>query len=143
MLPIKDNIRSRSLPMVNWLIIAANALVFFYQVSLSPSQQQDFIYTFGLSPANLSLANPLSWFPFLSAMFMHGGWLHFLSNMWVLFIFGDNVEDRMGPVLYLFFYILGGVAAGLAQVFVLAGSNAPTIGASGAIAAVMGAYFLF
>jgi membrane associated rhomboid family serine protease len=76
-------------------------------------------------------------------MFLHGGWVHFLSNMWTLFIFGDNVEDRMGSGRFLLFYLLGGVLAGLAQAFVDPASRVPAIGASGAIAAVLGAYFLF
>ena len=89
------------------------------------------------------LGNPASWFPFISHMFLHAGWLHLLSNMWTLVIFGDNVEDRLGSVRFILFYLFGGVAAGLLQVVLGASPNIPSVGASGAIAAVLGAYFLF
>ncbi|NPV57006.1 MAG: rhomboid family intramembrane serine protease [Anaerolineae bacterium] len=143
MLPIRDTIRARNFPIVTWLLIAANAVVFFFELTLSPAGLEQFIANFGVVPANLSLSNPLSWFPLLSHMFLHGGWMHVLSNMWTLVIFGDNVEDRMGPVGFLLFYLLGGVVAGLIQAFSAPGSAVPAIGASGAIAAVLGAYFLF
>lgn len=143
MLPIKDTIRSRSFPVVNWLIIVGNTLVFFFELTLSDAALERLIYTFGLVPDLFNPLNPLSWVPVFSHMWLHGGWLHFLSNIWVLFIFGDNVEDRMGSGRYLIFYLLGGVAAGLLQTLMSPSGNAPAIGASGAIAAVMGAYFLF
>ena len=143
MLPLRDTIRARNFPIINWVLIAANALVFFFQLTLSPAGLERFFFSFGVVPANLSLGDPFSWFPLLSHMFMHGGWLHFLSNMWTLVIFGDNVEDRMGPVSFLLFYLLGGVAAGLIQAVSAPNSSIPAIGASGAIAAVLGAYFLF
>ncbi|NPV76661.1 MAG: rhomboid family intramembrane serine protease [Anaerolineae bacterium] len=143
MFPIRDTIRSRSFPIITLLLIAVNALVFFFELSLSPASLERFVYSFGLVPARLNLGNPFSFYPFLTHMFLHGGWLHFLSNMWTLFIFGDNVEDRMGSGGYLLFYLLGGFVAGGLQTFFSPGSNIPSIGASGAIAAVLGAYFLF
>lgn len=143
MLPIKDTIRSRSFPLITWLIIIANGLVFFYELSLPEARLEQFVMTFGLVPDQVQLLNPLTWFPFFSHMWLHGGWLHFLSNLWTFFIFADNVEDRLGPGRFLFFYILGGFAAGLLQVLMSPGSNVPAVGASGAIAAVLGAYFLF
>jgi membrane associated rhomboid family serine protease len=143
MFPIRDTIRSYSFPIVNWLILIANTLVFLFELSLSPLGLERFIGVFGLVPARLNLLNPFSFLPFLTHMFLHGGWFHFLSNMWMLFIFGDNVEDRMGSLRYLIFYLLGGIAAGFLQAFVNLGSTVPAIGASGAIAAVMGAYFLY
>jgi len=143
MLPIRDTIRSRSIPVVNWLLIVANLLVFLYEVSLSPYRLETFINTWGLSPASVNPLNPLTWFPYISHMFLHGGWYHFLSNMWILFIFGDNVEDRLGSLRYLIFYLLGGIAAGLAQALLSTDPQVVSIGASGAIAAVMGAYFMF
>ncbi len=143
MFPIKDTIRSRSFPLVNWLIIIANALVFFLEINLSPGQLERFLTTYALIPARLNLEQPLTWFPLLSHMFLHGGWFHFLSNMWTLFIFGDNVEDKLGSGRYLVFYLLGGVSAGLLQVYLGGSPNIPSLGASGAIAAVLGAYFLF
>lgn len=143
MLPLRDTIRSRSVPVVNWIIIFINAIVFFYELSLSQQGLQNLVYTYGLVPSHLNIAQPLTFLPFITHMFLHGGWIHFLSNMWVLFIFGDNVEDRIGSGRYLLFYILGGFAAAALQVVLQSSSDAPAIGASGAIAAVMGAYFLF
>jgi len=102
-----------------------------------------FIATFGLVSASLDVTHPITFLPFLTHMFLHGGWFHIISNLWILFIFGDNVEDRLGSGRYLLFYLLGGVAAGALQVFFSPDSQVPAVGASGAIAAVMGAYFLF
>lgn len=143
MLPLKDTIRSRTFPAVNYLLIAVNAVVFFLELSLTSAQQERMMFTFGLVPANLRLVDPTSWLPLISHQFLHGGWWHFLSNIWILFIFGDNVEDRLGSGRYLFFYLAGGIAAGLFQAIMTPGSQVPSIGASGAIAAVLGAYFLF
>ncbi|MEW6178869.1 MAG: rhomboid family intramembrane serine protease [Chloroflexota bacterium] len=143
MFPLKDTIRSRSLPVMTWLIILTNALVFFViELNLSPFQLERFIRTFGLIGARLQVDEPLTWYPLLTHMFLHGGWVHFLSNMWTLFIFGDNVEDRMGSFRFLVFYLLGGISAGLLQI-ILGSPVVPAVGASGAIAAVLGAYFLF
>jgi len=143
MLPIRDDVRSQSFPIMNTLLIAANAIVFFLEAGLSPVQMDRVVNLFGFVPARFSLLNPLSYLPIFTSMFMHGGWFHIISNMWILFIFGDNVEDRIGSFRYLFCYVLGGVAAALLHVFVQPTSNIPVVGASGAIAAVMGAYFLF
>jgi membrane associated rhomboid family serine protease len=143
MLPIRDTIRSKSFPLVNTLLIVANAFVFFFELSLPPDQLDRFLYAFGAVPTRLDLSNPLTFYPLVTYMFLHGGWLHIISNLWVLFIFGDNVEDRMGSARYLIFYFLGGIAAGLLQIFASPGSDMPAIGASGAIAAVMGAYFVY
>jgi membrane associated rhomboid family serine protease len=143
MLPIKDDIRSRSFPLVTWLLIAANALVFFFMLGLSPTAQEAFVMRFGLVPASLDISRPASLLPFLTHMFLHAGWLHFLGNVWTLYIFGDNVEDRMGSLVFLLFYLVGGLAAAVAQTFFLQNSPMPLVGASGAIAAVMGAYFAY
>jgi rhomboid family protein len=143
MLPIKDDIRSRSFPLVTWLLIAANALVFFFTLGLSTDSQEVFVMSFGLVPAELSVAQPARFLTFFTHMFMHAGWAHFLGNMWTLYIFGDNVEDRMGSVVFLLFYILGGFAAAILQTFLMQNGGIPLIGASGAIAAVMGAYFAY
>ncbi|MDK2980709.1 MAG: hypothetical protein PWQ55_1056 [Chloroflexota bacterium] len=142
MIPIRDTIRSRSFPFVNWAIIILNSLVFFYQSNLPNGQLDQFVQTFALVPARIT-ANPLSWYPFLTHMWLHGSLLHIIGNMWVLLIFGDNVEDRLGSGRYLAFYLLGGVAAGLLQYYFSANANVPALGASGAIAAVMGAYLIF
>ncbi len=143
MLPLRDTLHSRSLPVVTWGIVLVNAAVFLYELSLSPAGLQRFFHRYALLPSALVISEPSTWFPLISHMFLHGGWLHFISNMWILFIFGDNVEDRMGRIRYLLFYLLGGAAAGLVQVFFTAQSNIPSLGASGAIAAVFGAYILF
>jgi len=141
MFPVKDTIRSRSFPLVTWIIIVVNVLIFFFELSLSEAELTRLIYTYGLIANRIDPGNPLTWFPFISHMFLHGGWFHILSNLWTLFIFGDNVEDRMGSFRFLIFYLLGGIGAGLLQIF-LGASDMPSIGASGAIAAVLGAYFV-
>jgi membrane associated rhomboid family serine protease len=143
MFPIRDTIRSHTFPIVNWLIIAANAIVFFFELTLTPATLERLFYTFGMTPANVNPLFPVTFIPFFTHMFLHGGWLHFLSNMWTLYIFGDNVEDRMGSGRFLFFYLFGGLAAGGLQYLVAPNSLVPAIGASGAIAAVLGAYLLF
>ncbi len=143
MFPIRDTIRSRSIPVVNWLIILANLLVFIYETRLSPAQLDRFTLTYALVPSHINLVNPATWLPIFTHMFLHAGWFHIISNMWVLFIFGDNVEDRIGPWRYLIFYLLGGIVAGLTQFFFSTDPNVPALGASGAIAAVLGAYFFY
>ena len=143
MLPLKDTIRSRSFPAITYLLIAINTVVFFLELTLSGNQLERFLYVYGVVPANLTASNPFSWISLISHQFLHGGWIHFLSNVWVLFIFGDNVEDRIGSARFLVFYLTGGIIAGVLQVVMAPLSQVPAIGASGAIAAVMGAYFLF
>lgn len=142
MFPLYDTQRSRRFPLINWAIIAANAVAFLYELQLSAGALQGFITSWGLVPARL-LADPSqAWITIFTSMFLHGGWFHILSNMWVLYIFGDNIEDRMGQAGYLMFYLLSGVAAGLLQVYILPGSGQPMVGASGAIAGVLGAYLI-
>ena len=136
MIPLRDTIPSRTFPVVNFTIIAANVLVFFYELSLG-SRFEAFLYSYGLVPRDFVLAS------LVTSMFLHGGWLHLLGNMLYLYIFGDNVEDRLGHVRYLVFYLLCGVAAGAAQAWTSPHSGLPMVGASGAIAGVSGAYFLF
>lgn len=149
MIPIRDTVRSRTFPVVNWLLIGLNVLVFLYENSLSQSALNRLISNYGIVPARINLAHPIAMLahplllaPLLTHMFLHGGWLHILSNMWVLFIFGDNVEDRMGHSRYLLFYLLSGFVAALVQVLAAPASHVPSIGASGAIAGVLGAYIL-
>ncbi len=142
MFPLRDTVRSRTFPLVNYVLIGLNLLVFVFEVSLSPRGFEGFLTTYGLVPARLSLAHPATFVTLLTSMFLHGSWFHVLSNMWVLFIFGDNVEDRMGPGRFLGFYLLAGMAAGLAQVYFAPSSSIPTVGASGAIAGVLGAYLV-
>jgi membrane associated rhomboid family serine protease len=146
MLPIRDNIRSRSFPIVNWGLIAVSVLAFLLEqaieLGVGGGAFQRFLMLFGLVPSNFSLLNPLSYISVFSSMFLHGGWFHLISNMWILYIFGDNVEDRMGSLRYLAFYLACGVAAGMTHVLFASGSSLPTIGASGAIAGVLGAYMI-
>jgi membrane associated rhomboid family serine protease len=142
MIPLYDTLHSRRFPLVNWLLIVLNVLVFLYEISLSPSALDQLTRTWGLVPTQLIAHPAATWVTIFTAMFLHGGWFHILSNMWVLFIFGDNIEDRLGPGRYLVFYLLCGVVAGLFESFVLQGSNVPMIGASGAIAGVLGAYLV-
>ena len=142
MIPLYDTVRSRKFPLVNLLLIVANLLAFYYELRLGPATLKQFIFAWGLIPSRL-LTDPTNvWITIFSAMFLHGGWFHILSNMWVLYIFGDNVEARLGGMRYLIFYLLSGVAAGLLQTYVLSTSAEPMIGASGAIAGVLGAYLI-
>jgi len=142
MIPLRDTIRPRKSPVVNWLIILANAAAFYYELRIGSSALNGFIASWGLVPTRFWADPQAAWPTIFSAMFLHGGWFHILSNMWVLFIFGDNVEDRMGAGRYLVFYLLSGVAAGLMQAFLLPTSPVPMVGASGAIAGVLGAYLI-
>ena len=142
MIPLRDTIPSRTYPIVNLLLIAANAAVFVYELSLGGALHR-FLTTYGLVPLRFHALGAGAVMPLVTSMFLHSSWLHLLGNMLFLYIFGDNVEDRLGHVRYLLFYLLAGVAAGLAQVYSMATSTLPMIGASGAIAGVSGAYFLF
>jgi len=142
MIPLYDTVRTRRFPLVNIMLILANGLAFFYELQLGSSALKGFIFTWGLIPSHLFTDPSKAWITIFSAMFLHGGWLHILSNMWVLYIFGDNVEARMGSMRYLIFYLLSGIAAALLQAYLLPASQVPMIGASGAIAGVLGAYLI-
>jgi membrane associated rhomboid family serine protease len=142
MIPLYDTVRSRTFPIVNWMLVGFNALAFMRELGMEPAELQTFIIANGLIPSQL-IANPESeWITIFSSMFLHGGWFHIISNMWVLLIFGDNVEGGTGHIRYLIFYLLSGVAAGLLQTYILPGSLVPMIGASGAVAGVLGAYLI-
>jgi hypothetical protein len=148
MIPLKDNIPSSTFPFVNISLIFINIAVFFYEVSLGPYLER-LIFHFGVIPSKFLFLlssqtfNPLATFlPLFTSLFLHGGWLHVIGNMLYLWIFGDNVEDRLGHFRYLFFYLLCGIGAGMSHIITQASSHIPTIGASGAIAGVMGAYFV-
>lgn len=143
MFPLRDTIRTRSFPVVNWLIILANVGVFLYfEVGLSNRALARLIDNYGLVPLTLSTGGPHTLLTIYTSMFLHAGWLHLISNMWALYIFGDNVEDRLGPVSYLVFYLVSGTVAALTQSFISAGSRLPLVGASGAIAGVLAAYLV-
>jgi len=142
MIPLYDTVRTRKFPLVNLILIIGNVVAFVYELQLSPSALERFIFTWGMVPARLLSDPTTAWITIFTAMFLHGGWFHLLSNMWFLYIFGDNVEARMGGVRYLSFYLLSGVAAVLLQAYILPTSQVPMIGASGAIAGVLGAYLI-
>ena len=142
MIPLYDTARSRKFPLINVLLIVANVLAFVYETRMSPSTLKGFIFAWGLIPSHFWSDPSLTWMTIFTAMFLHGGWIHIINNMWVLFLFGDNVEARMGGIRYLIFYLLSGTAAGLLQAYVLPTSDVPMIGASGAIAGVLGAYLI-
>ncbi len=150
MFPIQDSIPHRSPPVVTYALIGVNAFVFFLELSLEPAQLEALFHLFGIVPARYSHPDWAVWvgfpaddyWPFLTNMFLHGGWMHVLGNMWTLWIFGDNVEDRLGPTRFLLFYLGCGIAAGVVHGFVNHDSTVPAVGASGAIAGVMGAYFV-
>lgn len=149
MIPLRDNIPSRRRPVVTYALIAANVFVYlFLQPGLQTRQGILFLHLWGLVPADLLGAAPLvrhpvpvSW-TVITSMFVHGGLFHILGNMWYLWLFGDNVEDAMGRGRFLVFYLLSGVAAAAAQVFVGPSSRVPMVGASGAISGVLGGYLL-
>ncbi len=139
MIPIKDVNPHKSFPVVNLSIILTCFLVWLYEVSLSEEDMNLFIYNYGLVPVNV-LEKPQT---LLTHMFLHGSWLHIISNMWFLWIFGDNVEDKLGKFRYFVFYITSGFGASIIEMFVsfpFGGANIPMVGASGAISGVLGAY---
>jgi membrane associated rhomboid family serine protease len=144
MLPYRDNIKAYRLPVITWGLIGVNIIVFFFELMEGPNLDQVF-FQFGLVPAYVTAGTygpRYEIVPFLTSMFMHSGWLHIGGNMLYLYIFGNNVEDRMGHVPFLFFYLLSGVGAALLHLATDPSSMVPTVGASGAIAGVMGAYFV-
>jgi membrane associated rhomboid family serine protease len=150
MLPLKDDQPSYSTPYVNWFLIGLNILIFLFQATLDPRSSKLLAEQFGEVPSHLAAfvagshryTLPQVVLPFFTSMFLHGGWAHVLGNMWFLYIFGDNVEDYLGHFKYLVFYLMSGLIAMGTQVAIYPHSNVPTIGASGAIAGVLGAYFV-
>jgi membrane associated rhomboid family serine protease len=135
-IPLKDTQPSYSRPVVTIAIIAVNMLVFLFEVSLGPYSRNALIEYYGLVPDHFQASRVFT------SMFLHGGWLHVLGNMWFLWIFGDNIEDLLGHAKYLVFYLLCGMVAALGQVIASPYSTVPMVGASGAIAGVMGAYLI-
>jgi membrane associated rhomboid family serine protease len=143
MIPLKDINPSRSFPIVNLTIILICSVIWLYEVSLEEYEFNYFVYNFGLVPVEV-FSKPYQLF---THMFLHGSWLHIIGNMWFLWVFGDNVEDRLGKFKYLLFYVLSGLGAAVIQSLVsfLTGAvHVPMVGASGAISGVLGAYlYLF
>jgi len=150
MIPLRDDNPSRINPLVTISLIVVCAIVFLWQLSLGGRGDQQVTYSLGLIPSVLfgihHLSPDLVMVPpaatIFTSMFLHGGWMHIIGNMWYLWIFGDNVEDRLGHGRFIIFYLLAGAVAALGQIAVDPTSTLPTIGASGAIAGVMGGYFV-
>lgn len=150
MIPLQDSIPRRHPPVATISLIALNALFFTIELSLPKDALEAVFYHFGIVPARFTcglwgkdaLLTANSLLVFLTSMFLHGGWVHLISNMWALWLFGDNVEDKMGSLRFVAFYLICGIAAGIVHVCVHSQSTLPTIGASGAIAGVLGAYLL-
>ncbi|ACR80094.1 MULTISPECIES: rhomboid family intramembrane serine protease [Kosmotoga] len=157
MFPLRDTIPSEKKPYVMWTIILINVGVFLYELLLSDGELLLFMYRHGLVPSRYTKGyatlepyytyvlklNRFNLFPFVTSIFLHGGWTHIIGNMWTLWVFGDNVEDRLGHFRFLLYYLSWGIAANLFQFLVAPISSTPIIGASGAIAGVMGAYLFF
>ena len=148
--PLRDVNPARHRPVMTWTLIALTSAVYVFEAVVHPEHLQQIAYLFGLVPARFShpawalrVGLPVDdYWPFVTSIFLHAGLLHVASNMWILWIFGDNVEDRMGPWRFLVFYLLCGVIAGQVQYWTNLHSNVPTVGASGAIAGVLGAYIV-
>jgi membrane associated rhomboid family serine protease len=150
MIPIRDDQPSFTTPVVNYFLIVLNLLIFLFEAMLPEDGGKLLLYQFGLIPSHVTalltgmpVAHPAAVVvPFFTSMFLHGSWMHVIGNMWFLWIFGDNVEDYLGHFKYLMFYLLSGIAAALTQVVFTPHMRVPTVGASGAIAGVLGAYFI-
>ncbi len=163
MIPLKDDAPRVGTPYVNYALIVLNTLAFLFEVSLNDNARQGLVFAFGVVPARFTVVlfnhGYVPWdlisglgtryvpaaaaiVPIFTSMFLHGSWLHLIFNMWALWIFGDNVEDYLGSMRYLALYLLSGIAASLLHTLFNIGSTVPSVGASGAIAGVMGAYFI-
>jgi len=149
MIPISDRNPTRRFPITNLTLIAVNIIVFLVELTMRSRQLDQFMSVWGVVPSDVlfALGHPLQaplmvWATLITSQFIHAGWLHIIGNMLFLWVFGDNVEDVLGSLRYLIFYLLSGIVAGLAQVIVIGPSRIPSIGASGAIAGVLGAYLL-
>ncbi|TYL99136.1 rhomboid family intramembrane serine protease [Bradyrhizobium rifense] len=148
MFPIRNTVPTRYPPVITWVLIATNCIAFLFEISLSPYELEQLLYQFALVPARYSeiLAsdeiNPVidDVLPLFTMMFLHGGWLHLILNMWTLWLFGPTIEDRLGHSRYLAFYLTCGVVASVAHIFFNPVSIVPALGASGAIAGVLGSY---
>jgi membrane associated rhomboid family serine protease len=146
MLPVRDTAPNRNFPLATWGIIILCGIVFYFETTLPQELLEKFTVYFGIVPRVYTRHyRPLpvvDYLPFLTTLFIHGGWVHILGNMWFLKIFGSKVEDRMGHGRFLFFYVIVGVLASVLYIHFSPRSSAPVIGASGAIAGIMGAYYV-
>lgn len=150
MIPIRDDAPKTTTPLITYFLIALNVLIFLFEVSLAPTQRNDFVYQYGVVPRDamdavqgaFGASLPGAVVSMFSSMFLHASFIHLLGNMWALWIFGDNIEDHLGHFRYLLLYLASGVFASVLHVAFNQTSQVPSVGASGAIAGVMGAYFL-
>ncbi len=144
MFPLRDSTPSEKFPIITVMLIVINMLVFWYETSLGDQGLNQLSYTFGLVPVNFThyQGSWLGYLPFMTSIFLHGSWMHVIGNMWILWLFGDNVEDKMGKVRFIAFYLLCGLIASITHFAFNLSSSVPVVGASGAVAGVMGAYFL-
>jgi membrane associated rhomboid family serine protease len=163
MIPLRDDAPKVGIPFINYTLIALNVLAFLFEISLNSRSREGLVFAFGMVPARFTVVlfnhGYVPWdlisglgtryvpvaaaiLPIFTSMFLHGSVLHILFNMWALWIFGDNVEDYLGHLKYLIFYLLSGVAAAILHTLFNIGSTVPSVGASGAIAGIMGAYFV-
>jgi len=150
MIPIRDDAPKSSTPFINYFLVGLNTLVFLFEWALAPASRDMLVFQFGVVPAHITGlvtggadgSATAALLPIVTSMFLHGSWLHLIFNMWGLIIFGDNIEDYLGHFRYLLFYLLTGIIAGLVHVLFNLHSTVPSVGASGAIAGVMGAYFV-
>ncbi len=149
MFPIRDDVPSRTFPVVTVGLIVINVIIFFFELALGSNGLRAFVGNYGLVPGYVTayatggeVSAGRAFFPFFSSMFLHGGWIHLIGNMWYLWIFGDNIEDRLGHFRFLLFFIVCGIMANGAHYVFNATSGVPAIGASGAVAGVLGAYLI-
>ena len=149
MIPLKDSTPRSSAPVITVALIIVNSVVFLYQLTLPQRLEHTFFMIYAMTPARVThlIAAPgvplqVALAPLFTSMFLHGGWLHLIGNMWFLWVFGDNVEDRLGHFSYLIFYLVCGLGAGLSHLLFNLGSTVPSLGASGAISGVLGAYIV-
>ncbi len=150
MIPLRDDAPRFTTPWVNYFLLGLNVVVFLFELALGPATRDQFLFQFGMVPAGITglmhgaqdVTAAGSLVPIFTSMFLHASWLHLIGNMWVLYIFGDNIEDYLGHFRYLVFYLTSGVAAALLHTALNPAMVIPTVGASGAIAGVMGAYFV-
>jgi len=150
-IPIEDSVPRHCPPLITWTIIGINVAVFLYETTLPPQALEQFMMLFGVVPARYTSGEfgyhflggkIVGYWPFLTSLFLHGGWAHIFGNMWTLWIFGDNVEDQMGPLRFTIFYLCAGIVASIFHIMANPTSTLPTIGASGAISGVLGAYYV-
>jgi len=149
MIPLRDHNPRSTFPFLTLLLILTNVLLFLYELSLPAPATESFLFRYGMVPARVDLLFDdagvtlrQAFAPLFTSIFLHAGWLHLIGNMWFLWVFGDNIEDRFGHLKFLFFYLFCGVGASVIHTLANAGSTIPAVGASGAISGILGAYIV-